>query len=68
MPAQVPIPVSGDYWEQMVYTRMIVHSMAGNPTTAEVPRNQWAIYKNTTTGVVSIWVNDEGTMKSRSIV
>lgn len=37
---------------------------AGNPGTADVPAGQAMVYKNTTTGVVGLWVNDGGTMKS----
>lgn len=67
MPAIVPIPPRDDYWEQVLFTRMIVHQAAADPTTAEVPLNQWVIYKNTTSGTVKLWVNDNGTLKSVTI-
>lgn len=37
---------------------------AGSPTTADVPAGQVMVYKNTTSGTVSLWVNDGGTMKN----
>lgn len=39
-------------------------SLSSNPTTSELSAGEWAIYKNTTSGTVSLWVNDGGTMKS----
>lgn len=41
-----------------------VISSASDPTTATIAASQWAIYKNTTSGLVKLWVNDGGTMKS----
>jgi hypothetical protein len=35
-----------------------------DPTTAVIGTNQWAIYKNTTSGQVRLWVNDNGVMRS----
>lgn len=37
---------------------------AGDPNTTDIPASQWAIYKNTASGNVRLWVNDGGTMKS----
>jgi hypothetical protein len=37
-------------------------SIAGNPTATDIPAGQWAVYKNTTTGAIAIWVNDGGTL------
>ena len=39
-------------------------SKAGDPTTSDLPSNKFAVYKNTTTGLVKLWANDGGTMKS----
>lgn len=41
-----------------------LNSKVGNPVAADIPASQWAIYKNTTTSAVSLWVNDGGTLKS----
>lgn len=41
-----------------------VISLAANPTAANIATQQWAIYKNTTTGQVRLWANDGGTLKS----
>lgn len=35
---------------------------ATDPTAADIPNDGWALYKNTTTGVISIWVNDNGSI------
>jgi hypothetical protein len=39
-------------------------SIAGDPTTSDIASGQWAVYKNTTSGVVKLWANNAGTMKS----
>ena len=39
-------------------------SLASDPTTSEIGASEWAIYKNTTSGDVRLWVNDGGTLKS----
>ena len=39
-------------------------SKAGDPTTTDIPASGWAIYKNTSTGLVKLWANDGGTLKS----
>lgn len=39
-------------------------SLSVNPTSSEIAAGQWAIYKNTTSGEVRLWVNDGGTLKS----
>ena len=41
-----------------------VISKAGDPTTSDIGASQWAVYKNTTSGLVKLWANDAGTMKS----
>ncbi len=51
-----------------VTVTMSLQSKAGNPTTTDITASNWAIYKNTTAGVVSLWVNDAGTMKSVILV
>jgi hypothetical protein len=39
-------------------------SAAVDPTTADIAAGQWALYKNTTSGLVKLWTNDGGTLKS----
>jgi len=39
-------------------------SLVGDPTATEIPASEWAIYKNTTSGDVKLFVNDGGTLKS----
>ena len=41
-----------------------MQSKAGDPVAADIPAGKWAIYKNTTTSAVKLWVNDGGTLKS----
>lgn len=47
-----------------VTATMTMNSSASDPTTATITASNWAIYKNTTSGLVKLWVNDAGTMKS----
>jgi hypothetical protein len=47
-----------------VITVIQMQSAASDPTTAQIPNTYWAIYKNTTTNAVKLWVNDGGTLKS----
>ena len=39
-------------------------SKSGAPNSTDIPASQWAIYKDTSSGVVKLWVNDAGTLKS----
>jgi len=39
-------------------------SSAANPTAADILASSFAVWKNTTSGVVALWVNDGGVMKS----
>lgn len=39
-------------------------AQAVDPGTGGVPNGTWGIWKNTTSGVVKLWLNDSGTMKS----
>jgi len=41
-----------------------VLSKVGDPDTSDIPDGKWAIYKNTSSGDVGLWVNDGGVMKS----
>jgi hypothetical protein len=41
-----------------------VLSLSVDPTTSEIAASEWALYKNTTSGLVKLWTNDGGVMKS----
>lgn len=57
---QIP---SVNTWLSTVSDRLNLYQGAVDPTLAEVPNNQWVVYKNTTSGEVRLWVNDNGTLK-----
>lgn len=44
--------------------RLTMNSKASDPVAADIPSGFGAIYKNTTTNTVKLWVNDGGTFKS----
>ena len=41
-----------------------VQSKSSDPTTSDIAASKAAVYKNTTTGLVKLWTNDGGSMKS----
>ncbi len=41
-----------------------ITQQAANPTTSQIAENEWLVVKNTTTGVLKLWANDGGTLKS----
>ena len=53
---------SVDDWFQITTLRMNVSEGAANPTVAEVPENQWVVYRNTTIPEVRIWTNISGVL------
>lgn len=78
MPAIVPPPPrEGDNdevaWQQF-FTLLrqyinspIFYAAIADPGTTGVPNGTWAVWKNTTSGIVKLWVNDGGVMKSITI-
>lgn len=61
----------GEYYHltQAQYTalqngRSAIQSKATDPVAADLPAGFAAVYKNTTSSVVKLWVNDGGTFKS----
>jgi hypothetical protein len=50
-------------WFHTVTERCNVYSGASDPTAAEVPENQWILYRNTTSGEVRWWTNIAGVLK-----
>lgn len=51
-----------DNWLRIMTGRMNVYEGAANPTVAEVPENQWVVYRNTTIPEVRIWTNIAGVL------
>lgn len=51
-----------DNWLRIMTSRMNVSEGAANPTVAEVPENQWVVYRNTTIPEVRIWTNIAGVL------
>lgn len=47
-----------------VTTTMSINSAAADPTTTNITTGNWAIYKNTTSGLLKLWANDSGTLRS----
>jgi hypothetical protein len=47
-----------------VTAAMSITSAAADPTTTNITAGNWALYKNTTSGLLKLWANDGGTMKS----
>jgi hypothetical protein len=41
-----------------------VVDIAGNPTETDLPKNYHGVFRNTLTGDVTYWVNDNGVLKS----
>lgn len=37
---------------------------ASDPTVAQIDKNEWLVVKNTTSGALKLWANDNGTLKS----
>lgn len=72
-----PVPIGADWQEDVVNQFLeIIRNQVNNPRffsqttdpgTAGVPNGTWAVWKNTTSGVVKLWANDGGVMKSVTI-
>ena len=78
MPSLVPpVPIGSEFesdvWKQFfeVLRKQVnqpsFYSQTTDPGTSGVPSGTWSIWKNTTSGVVKLWVNDGGVMKSVTI-
>ena len=50
-------------WFKTVTQQINLVSGVADPTTANVPKGRWYVYKNTSSGEIRIWTNDNGTMK-----
>jgi hypothetical protein len=56
-----------DQWFNQVTTRFNINNTATAVALGDVPNNQWGIFKDTSTGDVSLVVNDDGTLKEVDI-
>lgn len=61
-------PYVWNQWFMSVHDKLskqgAVLQQSADPAVQDIDTNQWQIIKNTTTGVVKLWVNDNGTLKS----
>ena len=72
-----PVPLTADFEDAAWYqffeilrnqvNRPVFYAQTTDPGTTGVPSGTWSIWKNTTSGVVKLWVNDGGVMKSVTI-
>lgn len=49
-------------WLKIVTDRFGIYSGPNDPTVAEVPENQWILYRNTTIPEVRFWTNIAGVL------
>lgn len=69
-----PVPTGADFndpvWQQFfeIIRKQINNpnffSQTTDPGTAGVPNGTWSVWKNTTSGLTKLWLNDGGVMKS----
>lgn len=75
MPQIVPPVPQGVEWGEDVVVQFLeamrnqvnqprFYSQTTDPGTVGVPNGTWSMWKNTTSGLVKLWVNDGGVMKS----
>lgn len=71
----VPTVPNGASYESAVFQQWLellrkqanqptVNRQATDPGTTGVPVGTWSVWKNTTSGLVKVWTNDGGVMKS----
>lgn len=64
-------PFVWNQWFMAIYNKVTqsgtVLQQTSDPVVADIAVNEWQIIKNTTTGVVKLWVNDNGTLKSTTL-
>lgn len=69
-----PVPQGIDWGEDVVYqfledirqeiNQPVFFSQSTDPGAAGVPNGSWSIWLNTTTGVLKLWANQNGALKS----
>ena len=78
MPNRVPPVPQGTEWDDDVVNQFleimrnqvnnpVLYSQTTDPGTTGVLNGTWSVWKNTTSGIVKLWVNDGGVMKSVTI-
>lgn len=66
-------PFESDNWQQFfVLVRQAINqptftAVAVDPDVFDIPSGSYAVWKNTTTGVVRLWVNDGNTLKGTTL-
>ena len=59
--------LTGGFYQVDYYSSQyggVFQTKAGDPTASDIALGRWALYKNTSSGVLSVWANDGGVMKS----
>ena len=75
MPQLVPPVPMGVAWDEDVVNQFLellrsqanaprFYSQTTDPGAAGVPNGTWAVWLNTTSGVLKLWANQNGTLKS----
>lgn len=54
---------ANNHWFDAVGNRLKIYSGINDPTVAEVPKDQWIVYRNKTLGEVRMWTNIGGVLK-----
>lgn len=78
MPSLIPpVPTNADFadpvWQQFFelvrkqINAPVFFAQATDPGTTGVQSGTWSIWKNTTSGIVKLWLNDGGVMRSVTI-
>lgn len=73
-PAPIGQELSEDMWSQFFellrkqVNQPAFYAQTTDPGVAGVPSGTWSVWKNTTSGQVRVWANDNGVMKSVQLV
>ena len=78
MPQPIPPVPQGVEWDEDVVNQWLelvrtyinaprFYAQTTDPGTAGVQSGTWSVWKNTTSGVTKLWLNDGGVMKSVTI-
>lgn len=69
-PPPLGAPFDGGEWAQFFelirkqINQPVFYSAPTDPGVTGVPSGSWAVWKNTTSGLVKVWANDGGVLKS----
>lgn len=75
MPQIIPPPPTGEEFQSVSWQQFFeilrkqvntpaFYAQSTDPGAAGVPSGTWSVWKNTTSGLVKVWANDNGTLKS----